>query len=371
MADLNLNFRQTVSPKVLQRTVLLGRVKMAQAIHMRESEWAKILSDIERDPLFQELLGARHGNERVIRYKRLGRTYLSGQFYEMQDANVIGGGGDSPETLLSRKKHLLALIQKVGQEKFEKFFLYRDESLSAEEVAQACAISAKESKELQDFVIDMSIQAEFYHPSSLQPHNMVKPTMVGKIIKNDDETFSVSFFSPHMARGLYEINGEVLKKWQKDKKLDRQAASRLRRYVGLLELSNLKQGAFWRVVEYLLQIQKDYFNTQDLSKLAPVSLRHIARTHQFAPSTISRVVSNKSLLLPWDHEVLITHLMPGQRRVVLSILEKMIPQDGKHLTDAALSRLVQNTYGIKVSRRTVTACRHVLKKGQDTPSSPQ
>ena len=363
MADFNLNLKQTASPKMLQRTVLLGRVKMAQAIHMRETEWAKILSEIERDPLFQELMGAQHGSERVIKYKRMGRSQLSGQFYEMQDANVIGGGGgESPESLLDKKKHLLKLIQKIGQEKFEKYFLYREECLPIGEVAKFCDISESEALALHDFVMEMSIQAEFYHPSSLQPHNLVKPTMIGKILKNEDGSYSISFFSPHMARGTYEINGDVLKKWQKDKKLDRVQASKLRRYVGLLELSNLKQGAFWRVVEYLLQIQKDYFASNDMTKLAPVSLRHIARTLQFAPSTISRVISNKSIMLPWDHEVLIAHLMPGQRKVVLNILEKMMPEGGQHMTDAALSLQIQNTFGIKVSRRTVTACRHVINK---------
>src|SRR5262245_18024197 len=120
MADLNLNTRQTVNPKVTQRTVLLGRVKMAQAIHLPEAEWAKALADIEKDPLFQELISSKFNNERIISYKRYPRTNLSGQFYEEQDVHVAGNMGESPETLLSNKKHLLKLIQKIGQENFEK-----------------------------------------------------------------------------------------------------------------------------------------------------------------------------------------------------------------------------------------------------------
>jgi hypothetical protein len=362
MADQNLNFKQSLNPKVTQRTVLLGRVKMAQAIQLRESEWARMLSEVERDPLFQDLLSAKIGDRRIIRYKRFSRTHLSGQFYESQDVNVVGGSGESPETLLSRKKHLLELIRRVGQEKFERYFLYRDESYPViEELAQTCNVTAGEAKELQDFVIEMSVQSEFYHPSALQPHNLVKPTLVGEIIKNEDGAYSLSFFSPHLARGLYEVDSEMLKKWQKDKQLDRTQSSRIRRYVGLLELSNLKQGAFWRVAEYLLRIQKDYFDSQDLSKLAPVSLRHVARTLQFAPSTISRVLSNKSIMLPWKREASILTLMPGQRKVVLTILDRMLI-DKHDLTDMKLAQEIASTFGIKVSRRTVTACRHVLEK---------
>ena len=50
MADPNIHLRQNVSPKLFQRAVLLGRVKMAQAIQMPESEWAKLLSEVEKDP---------------------------------------------------------------------------------------------------------------------------------------------------------------------------------------------------------------------------------------------------------------------------------------------------------------------------------
>src|SRR5438445_8254612 len=106
MADMNLNFRQTVSPKVTQRTVLVGRVKMAQAIHLPESEWAKVLSDIEKDPLVQELLDASMEGKRIIRYKRFGRTEIARQFYEMQEMDVVGNTAESPETLLDRKRHL-------------------------------------------------------------------------------------------------------------------------------------------------------------------------------------------------------------------------------------------------------------------------
>lgn len=360
MADQNLHLRQSLNPKVTQRTVLLGRVKMAQAIQMRESEWARMISEVEGDPLFQDLIAAKVGDKRIVRYKRFSRTHLSGQFYEAQDANVIGGSGESPETLLSRKKHLLELIKRVGQENFERFFLYRDECLPVADLMKSCSISEGEAKALQDFVMEMSVQSEFYHPSSLQPHNMIRPTLVGEIIRNEDGAYSLSYFSPHLARGLYEIDGEMLKKWQKDKKLDRTQSSKIRRYVGLLELSNLKQGAFWRVMEYVLRIQKDYFDTQDISKMAPVSLRHVARTLQFAPSTISRVLSNKSVMLPWAHEVTLLFLMPGQRKVVLTILDKILLQK-KDLTDIKLAQEIASSYGIKVSRRTVTACRHVLE----------
>jgi DNA-directed RNA polymerase specialized sigma54-like protein len=285
----------------------------------------------------------------------------------MQEVDVIGGGGVSPETLLDQKKHLLKLIEKVGQENFEKHFLFREESDTTENIATLCGISLEEVKQIQEFILDMSVQSEFYHPSHLADSNTnVKPTLVGRIVENNDKTFSISFFSPHLARGMYTIDYDALRRWQKEKHLDRPAAARLRKFMGLLEISNLRQGAFWRVIDYVLKAQKDYFATKDETKMAPVSLRKVAKHLQFAPSTISRVMALKSVLLPWDHEVMLLHLMPGQRKVVLSILEKISAKDsGAHATDMALSKRIEQDFNVKVSRRTITACRHVLNGRKD------
>ena len=360
MDDINLRVKQTVSPKVLQRTLLLGRVKMAHAIKMKESEWAKLIKEVESDPLFRELLTAHDQNQQIVRYRRFTKSGISGQFYEQQDANVVGGSGEKPEALLENKKHLLKLIEKIGQSNFEKYFLYRNEGESTENIANICGISIDETKQIQDFILDVSVQSEFLHPSQLAEASVVKPTLVGRIVQNDDGSYSMAFFSPHMARGQYEINRSALKSWQKKRKLNRQEASRLRKYIGVLELSNLKQGAFWRVMEYLLVLHKEYFDTKDVTKMAPVSLRKVARYLQFAPSTISRVMGNKSVILPWDHEVLVLDLMPGQRRVVLNILEKVLAGPEQNYTDSKLAKFLANNYGVRVSRRTVTACRHLV-----------
>lgn len=364
MADLRLNLKHSLLPKVTQRTVLLGRVKMAQAIHLPEGAWAKLLSDVEKDPLFREILG----QQGIIRYRRFGRGGISNQFYEMQEINVAEDKGVSPETLLDQKRHLLKWIEKIGQEKFEKYFLYRQDDLSLEQIASVCGLTKEQASELQDFILDMSVQSEFYHPSNLGGPNIMRPTLIGRIVCNDDRTYSISFFSPHLARGSYEVNYSLLKKWQKARGLDRTSAAHLRKMLGVLELANLKQGAFWRTLEFLLDVQKEYFDSQDLAKMAPVSLRQVARRLQFAPSTISRVMASKSILLPWDREVFIASLMPGQRKVVLKILEKLLSGPGRSMTDMQMSKLVEENYGVRVSRRTITSCRHVLSKSKEENS---
>ena len=145
MADFNMDLKQKLSPEVLQRTVLLGRVKMAQAIKMPETEWAKLISEIEKDPLFREMMGTRSVGAKIVHYKRFDRSGISSQFYEMQESRIAGGGGETPEALLLKKKHLLKLIERIGQENFEKYFLYREDAESLENISNQCATSKADS----------------------------------------------------------------------------------------------------------------------------------------------------------------------------------------------------------------------------------
>jgi DNA-directed RNA polymerase specialized sigma54-like protein len=62
---------------------------------------------------------------------------------------------------------------------------------------------------------------------------------------------------------------------------------------------------------------------------------------------------------------MLSHLMPGQRKVVLSILEKITTGSDVPATDMALSRRIEDEFKVKVSRRTITACRHVLDRRKD------
>jgi len=360
MADMNLNIKQFLTNKLMQRASLVGRVKLAQAIQMPEREWAKILQDIERNPVFQELFYSGAGTSRIISYKRYGRAELSQQFYDVSELNIAGNTVVSPEVLLEGRQQVLKRIQKIGRTNFERYFLYREESLPVEALTERLQLNKDDVQQIQDFILQMSVNAEFFHPTKLMGEQLAKPTCVGHILKNEDGSYSISFFSPHLARGRYEVNREELKKWIKERKLEKDQVAQLRKFVGIIDLLNLKQGAFMSCMEYVLGAQKEYFDTQDPAKLSPVSLRQVARILHFSPSTVCRTIGLRSVLLPWGHEVRIAHLMPGKRKVLVSIVEKFIESGQNTTTDLALTKKIVEGYGIKVSRRTVTACRHAL-----------
>lgn len=323
-----------------QRTALVGRVKMAKAMEMSETEWAKALASVESDPLFHELAHPAEGVP-VIRTRRLDNTRLSDAFYETASTTADAAATED-------KRRLLELAGRMGREAFERFLIHRETQMAGEEAARARAA-----------ILTVSAHTEAFHPSSLG----AAPTaanVLGKICPSGNGSYHLSFFSPHLARGLYEIDRARLREWQAQRGLSRDAAARLRRLLGVMELANMKTGAFWRVIDRLLSLNRAYFDSQDEARMAPVSLRKLADQLDFAPSTVSRVVSGKSVILPWGREVFVSDLMPGQRRVVLAILGKILPSMSAE-TDMTVARRLKDEHGVSVSRRTVTACRHVLR----------
>src|SRR5262249_19697870 len=128
------------------------------------------------------------------------------------------------------------------------------------------------------------------------------------------------FFSAHWARGLYRIRYDLLERWKDEGRLGGAERRRLPRLLKRLETVNLRQSTVFRILESLTRLQGPYLKSQDDRAQSPVSLRQLARRLELAPSTVSRALSGRSVLLPWGKEVPLITLLPGRRRLLRRIL---------------------------------------------------
>src|SRR5947207_9402138 len=121
-------------------------------------------ADIEKDPFMHKLMHPRDPKQRIISKKRFPNARLSSSFYEL-DERVLGSPQSvDVQTLLSKHKGLVSLIQKIGRERFEKHFLYREGPEDLETIARECEVTLEEAEEIQTLLLDLSIQSEFFHP---------------------------------------------------------------------------------------------------------------------------------------------------------------------------------------------------------------
>lgn len=337
-----------------QRLALFGRMRMAEWIEMPERDFAREIERLEKDELFRKLAfgaGMRRG---AIRRQRWPRARFAG-VGELNEAITAGGERVKVEERVGERRDIVEKIEKLGSESFERYFLYAEEALPLPEIAKRTGLSLDDVEAINDFLVEIGAEAEF---SSLPKAPQGGCYCVARLSVEGGEP-AFEFFSPHWARGLYQIRYDLIEEMKTGRELNGGELKRLPGLLKRLETVNLRQSTMFRILETLSKVQVGFLESkrEDLKK--PISLRMLARRLDLAPSTVSRALAERSVRLPWDKEIPMIELLPGRRRQLRLILGRWLQEDASP-TDAALAGRLKSEYGIAISRRTVNAVRHEL-----------
>ncbi len=335
-----------------QRMAVFGRMRMAEWIEMPERDFAREIEKLEKSPLFRKLSFGSPSHNGAIRRQRWTRGRLIGAA-EINE-RVMSGGGErvQVEEHLADRAELMNKIQAMGQEAFERYFLYGEEALPLADIARRTGISEEDARVIHDFLLELGAEEEF--------SDLPKPASgggyycVARLSVEEDEP-EFEFFSPHWARGLYQIRYDLLEQIKAE--LSTEELKRLPGLLKRLETINLRQSTMFRIFETLAKVQAGFLQTQEEELRKPVSLRMLARRLDLAPSTICRALSGRSVRLPWGKEAPLIALLPGRRRQLRLILGHWLKEDDSP-SDASLAERLRAEHGIAVSRRTVNAVRH-------------
>lgn len=132
-----------------------------------------------------------------------------------------------------------------------------------------------------------------------------------------------------------------------------------------------RQNTLLITMQAIVQFQRDFFLTGEMSQLKPMILKNISELTGFDISTISRVVSNKYVLTPYgifplksffseslttsDDEVISTYKVKERIQELIEKEDKRNP-----LTDEEIADIL-NKEGLNVARRTVAKYREQMK----------
>ncbi|HVE13329.1 MAG TPA: hypothetical protein VNI01_08050 [Elusimicrobiota bacterium] len=342
-----------------QRLALLGRLRMAEWIEMPEREFAREIKDIESDPLFQKLLAGPSPEARAVRRQRWPGSRLSGSFYDVNEAVTAGGERVRVEEKLEERGELLPLIQKMGAPAFERYFIHGEDGLGLDELARRTGVSAEDAQRIRDLILDIGVEAEFAGPMPEPGPSRPTSCLARVAVENDVPVFE--FYSPHWARGMYQIRYDTVEQWKRQGRFDGMERRRLRHLLKRLEIVNLRQNTLFRILESLTKLQAEFLTTRREDRKRPISLRMLARRLSLAPSTVSRALAGRSVRLPWGPELPLIRLVPGRRNVLREVMGRWLAEGGDS-TDRAFADRLRKDYGIAVSRRTVNAVRNELRK---------
>lgn len=325
-----------------QKGRMLLRLKAVQCLSMSEPDAARLIFRIESDPLFLKI--------RPFIRRRPERGGFRPLFDEKSGS--IPAVHDIDWSGCARE---ISLIRKMGEEKFERYFLYGDIAFTPEEMAASTGLSAAEAADIKSFVFAASIR-EHRMPSGVDAAagQAMSYSCLGRIELRGDEP-ELSWSLPHLARGRYEIDRPGLAGFQKNG-LTPAELGKLPELLRAMELANLRHVSITRLVRLIARTQARFLSTGDSSDLVPFPPSEAARQLRVCPSTVSRCSAGRSLITPQNSELPLRFFMPNRRTVLVRAIG-MLLSENPEATDACLARLLMARYRLRAARRTVNECR--------------
>lgn len=338
-------FKFTASTGARTSTALMGALKMAQLAGMSEEEFEKYLKEMEGGRVFQLLKTSGVINLAEFPAARYAARQYAGYGLKLS-------GGDLPE-LADGKGDLVELIQSVGQEKFEACFL-KDAVMSDIERAEECDITVKDAERLRDFVNKAFIQAEF-EGAVEAPAAKVFSAVAGIEVKDGEPL--LSFFHREIWKGRYKVDADKLAQLLPG--LEPAERNRVEKMLKKVEFADKRKTTLYRALEILISVQADYLISGEPGRRRPLSQKTLAKNLEVDASVINRLVSNKSIQMPWGMEAPISVLLPSSKAVNLERLYA-IAAEKPELSDEKLRSELKVRHGVALSRRSVAQYRKDL-----------
>ncbi|OGS07127.1 MAG: hypothetical protein A2270_03945 [Elusimicrobia bacterium RIFOXYA12_FULL_51_18] len=338
-------FKHTVSAGARTSAAIIGALKMAHLAGMSEEEFEKFLKEMEGGRIFQLLKNSGAINLAEFPSARYAARQYAGYGLKLS-------GGDLPE-LADGNGDLVGVIQGIGQEKFEACFL-KDAVMSDVERAEECDISVADAVRLRDFVNRAFIQAEFEGPVEA-PAAKVFSAVAGIEIKDGEP--ALAFFHREIWKGRYKVDSEKLALLLPG--LEPAERNRVEKLLRKIEFADKRKTTLYRALEILMNVQADYLVSGEPGRRRPLSQKTLARNLEVDPSVLNRLVSNKSLQMPWGMEAPMSVLLPSSKVVNLERLYS-IASEKPELSDEGLRMELKVRHGVKLSRRSVAQYRKDL-----------
>lgn len=324
-------------------------IRLARLLELPEKDFEIRVRELEAEPFFRDLLATR-----VISIQ----PYANAGFA----ARRFGGWGLSTASeglseVLDGQGEMAQLLQRVGQVRFEECFL-REEGMTDSERARRCGISLAEAVRLRELVDKLYVQAEFDGATASAAPVKTYSTVAGVTVER--KCPALAFFNREIWKGRYAVDGQ--RREQLLSTLPSKEAQRLEKFLRDLELLDRRKTTLYRVLEVLVQEQADFFVSGEPSKREPLTQREVCRRLAIDASVLNRLISNKSIELPWGLETPIKTLMPSRKFLLRDRLHDLIRAEPGS-TDEALSKRIHRLYGAKLSCRSIAQYRAELRLG--------
>lgn len=315
---------QTAGQRLSLRHVLA--IRAAEFFSMPEGRYEDFIQEIENDPLFLKLSSPSGGEAPAVKRRRPAWG-LSPAFWVELNEKYQAAPPDYAglQELLANQPAVLELIRRLGREKFERFFLYNEDPLKPEEMADACGLGAADCRAVQNFVTQFLARCPEASAATPWREPGGAALKIVATIEQEAEGITMGYTSIHYARGRYEINPKALEQFLKREHLRLPERRRLNEILSALRAINIKQTALERLLQLLKDLQNPYWTSADPAQRRVLTQKELAQRLQISAGQVSRLLKSRGILTPWGALPLsYLAVSPAERRRAL--IEKIEEQ---------------------------------------------
>jgi hypothetical protein len=366
----NLSIEPGQFTQIKQTQKLVARMKLANFMNLPEDKFACLVNGMENDPLFKKLIYPEDKKEKVISYQRFLHTDLNTNFYELNENITPDITSFDVVSFLEDRKEIIPMTKKLGIDKFKQYFLYNEGNYSNEEISLRCGLTISEVEKLNNFVNELAIHSEFFHPSRITSSEQICYTKIASLEKDNSGDFFIRYYSPNLARGRYVINYEKIARLKKEKVFSKEETKKLDKLLKKLELINLRKSTLNQILYYLLQTQTKYLKSDDWKKIKFLKQKDLASKMGVHPSVINRMLQYRSIETPWGEEKPLKYFFTGKKKEIQNLIRDILEEEKDELnkgiitypySDGKIKNKLKNEYKIALARRTVREYRKEIE----------
>jgi len=350
--------KQSLELSGVQETKPFLQIKFSNFLELKEEEVSQLIQEIEKDDLFKKLTyPLRDFSLQVIKYRRFPQSRFKPNFFEFCEGVIEGGLSSDLEEVLFSYQNTLKIAKRIGKDNFKKYFLYNEFDLPLEELAKRCRLSKKEVLEVIDMVDKVFLIAKPYQ-SSLKSRGL-SYTKVASLVKVK-RGFLIEFLNLDLARGLYEIDYDKLKRLKEEKVFSKEELKKIGSLIEKLTLINFRKSTLFKIISFIIKKQNSFLETSQVENLTPLTQKETAKALSLSLSTVSRAVKYRSLESPWGEEFPLRFFFPSLKLVRIHLLKRLL-EKVSFRSDEEIGEELRKRYGIYLSRRTISKYRNELK----------
>ena len=349
----------------------MGRMKLGQFFSLPEDEFRKLVVEVEDDPLFHELVH----EWKVVSYRRFAGV-RSPPSFELKEDLISQVSDFDLEILLHRNPKILSLLQKIGniigENRFRKL-LRTGAGLG--EIQADCGLTLEETETFKDFLDKFELEkltsgSSVPSPAESTSFSPARTFKIASIEKDGDRLNIYPYLKEdYLVKGRYSVNLEQYEALHTRRRLVPEKLKRISNIFRMLDLINRRTTMIYRIIRYITEAQSDYLSSGDIGRLRPLTRREMAGTIGVHPSSVTRVMMDKSIGTPQEKELPLGFFFPSQKEITKHYLEDIISEEGVALerkvllhpySDELIRDKLCEDYHIRVSRRAVAKYRNEL-----------